>query len=240
MLPSLIVAKRELQAAFDSAAAWVVIGALPAMTAIFFFVSGPFFDQGVASMRGWFSLMPILLVAIAPAISMRMWSEELDSGTLELLRSFPFTTRQLVVGKFLACWVQLLVALLFSLGAPLTVALLGDLDLGPVIGGLAGSMLLGAASISCGLMFSSFTNNQVVAWLSGASILLMFIMLRSAATAVAMPPELGRILLSLDWSGHFQSTTRGVIALSDVAFFACFTLAFLSFNGLAINARRFR
>ena len=234
----LVIAKRELQAAFDSAAAWVVIAALPAITALFFFVSGPFFDQGVASMRAWFSLMPILMVLIAPALSMRMWSEELRSGTFELLRSYPFSVIQLVVGKFLACWSLLAISLLFTLGVPFSIAALGDLDWGPVIGGYVGTMLMGGAAISCGLLFSALTRNQVVAWLLAAAVLLVFLLVGAAATSQAMPPSLGRILLGLDWSLHFEATTRGVLAFRDLAFFCSFGLAFLGFNALALQLRR--
>jgi ABC-2 type transport system permease protein len=232
------IAARELKVAFDSPIAWVIWGVVPSAAAAFFFVLGSFFDQGLASMRAWFAVMPILLVLIAPALTMRMWSEETRSGTLELLRTLPLTVFDLVVGKFLAAFALLAIALCFSLAAPLSVSMLGDLDWGPVWSAYFGTLLLGAASIACGLFCSAITRNQVVAWLLGVALLMLCNLFAAAATAVAMPPNLSRIFLSLDFGVRFAGMTRGVMPLEDLFFFLAIVAFFLTWNGMLLQRRR--
>ena len=233
-----VIAARELKVAFDSPIAWVIWGVVPAATAAFFFVLGSFFDQGIASMRGWFALMPFLLVVIAPALTMRMWAEEIRSGTFELLRTMPFTVFDLVVGKFLAAFGLLAIALCFSAATPISISLLGELDWGPVFAAYFGTLLLGAASVACGLFCSAFTRNQVVAWLLGVALLTICNLFASAAMAEAMPPSLGRIFLHLDFGVRFAGMTRGVLPLEDILFFLSVSAFFLSLNGMLLQRRR--
>ncbi len=235
---ALVIARRELFAAFDSPLAYLVLALLPALTAAFFFVLGPFFDQGTATLRDWFALLPLLFVPVAPALTMRLWAEEFRGGTEELLATYPFRLRDLVLGKFLGAWGLLAVALGFTLGVPLTVAALGPLDWGPVLGGYLGALMLGAASIAVGAFFSSCTRNQVVAWLLGVVVLLAFNLLAPAATAAEMPEALGRVLWALDFGNRFAGIARGLIAWSDVAFYLVVTALFLCANGLRLEARR--
>ena len=233
-----IIAVRELRAAFDAPVGYVVLGLFPALAAFFFFGNGGFFDVGEASMRGFFGLMPWLLVLLAPAITMRMWSEEHRAGTEELLRSYPLRVRDLVIGKFLGAFGILAAALVLTLGVPLTVAGLGDLDWGPVLGGYVSTLLLGAASLSVGLFLSACTRNQIVAWMLAAAVLIVFNVVGAAATAEAMPPAIGRFLLSIDFGQRFHAITRGVVAFRDVFFYLGVTAFFLAANGLALERRR--
>jgi len=232
------VARREWRAAFESPVAYVLLGLVPALAAAFFFVVGPFFDERTASLRAFFGFMPQLLIVVAPATTMRLWSEERRSGTEELLLAWPFRLSEVVLGKFLGAWGILLLVLLFTLGVPLTVAALGPLDWGPVAGGYLATALLGAACVAVGLFLSALTRNQIVAWLLAVAVLLLFNLLGLAATSAAMPPALGRILLGLDFGERFQAILRGVVALKDVAFFLWMTLLLLALNGLALERRR--
>ncbi|RMH01623.1 MAG: hypothetical protein D6702_11025 [Planctomycetota bacterium] len=238
MSRALVVARRELMAAFDSPAAWLVLALVPALTAVLFFVLGGFFAAGAASLRDWFAAVPLLLVPVAPALTMRLWAEEFRSGTEELLFTYPLRTSELVLGKFLGALGLLAIALFFTLGAPLTVAALGPLDWGPVIGGYLGSLLLGAACLAVGAFFSSCTRNQIVAWLLGAVALLVFNLLAVAATSAAMPEWLGGILWRLDFGQRFAGIARGVVAVDDVLFYLLMTFLFLAWNGLRLEARR--
>jgi ABC-2 type transport system permease protein len=235
---SLLVARREFFTAFDSPVGYVVLALFPALAAALFFVLGPLFLVGETSMRDFFGWMPWLLVVLAPAISMRIWAEERRSGTEELLLTFPFQLRHLVIGKFLGAWAILGLALAFTAGVPMTLELLGDLDWGPVLGGYVSVMLLGGASLAIGLYLSACTSNQIVAWLLGVVVLMFFNLIGGAATASAMPPSLGRILLSLDFGEHFHSITRGVIDLGSVTFYFGVMAVFLCANGLVIERRR--
>ena len=189
-------------------------------------------------MRGFFAWIPWLLVVLAPAISMRIWAEERRSGTEELLLTFPFQLRDLVVGKFLGAWAILGVALLFTAGVPITLECLGDLDWGPVLGGYVSAMLLGGASLAVGLFLSALTANQIVAWLLGVTVLMFFNLVGGAATASAMPPGFGRLLLAIDFGEHFHSITRGVIGLGSVAFYFAVMVLFLCANGIVMERRR--
>lgn len=235
---TLAVARRELRSAFDSPVAYVLLGLVPAVAAAFFFLVGGFFAEGTASLRGFFALMPWLLIFVAPAVTMRLWSEERRSGTEELLLTYPFRVRELVLGKFLAAWTLLALALAATAGVPLTVAWLGDLDWGPVVGGYVGTLLLGAASIAAGLLLSACTRNQVVAWLCSVVLLVVLNLLAVAATASAVPPALGRVLLFADFGARFESIARGVLDLRDLLFYAGVTALFLAWNGLAVERRR--
>lgn len=235
---SLTVAARELRAAFDAPVGYVVLGLFPALAAFFFLATGGFFDVGEASLRGFFGLMPWLLVLLAPAVTMRMWSEERRAGTEELLRSYPLRVRELVLGKFLGALGIYALALALTLGVPLSVAGLGDLDWGPVLGGYLSTLLLGAASLSVGLFLSACTRNQIVAWMLAAAVLVAFNMIGAAATAEAMPPALGRLLLAVDFGQRFHAITRGVVAFRDVLYYVGVTVLFLIANGVALERRR--
>ncbi|MCH2113269.1 MAG: ABC transporter permease [Planctomycetes bacterium] len=231
------IVRRELASAFDAPSAWAVIAIVPLAASLFLFVLGSFFDEGVASLRGFFAFIPPILILVAPALTMKMWAEETRSGTHELLVSLPLTTFDLILGKFLAAMVLWCLALLATGGIVFTVGTLGALDFGPVLGGYLGSLCLGAAAIACGMFFSSLTQSQVVAWLMVASLLLVFNLLGLAATAESMPDSLARILLQFDFGRRFSSMTRGVFSVSDALFFLGFTAAFLTANGLQLKRR---
>jgi len=235
---SLLIARREFFATFDAPTGYVILALFPALAAALFFLTGPFFALNEASLRPFFGIMPWLLVILAPAITMRLWAEERRSGTEELLLAYPFRLRELVLGKFLGAWAILGLALVCTLAVPVTADTLGDLDWGPVLGGYLSVMLLGGASLSIGLFLSSCTDNQIVAWLLGAVVLLTFNLIGLAATAEAIPPGLGRLFLALDFGNHFHAITRGVIDLGNVAYYLGVTVFFLCANGVVLERRR--
>ncbi len=234
---SLVLARREIGAAFETPAGWVVMAFFPAVAAAFFFVLGPFYALGEASLRGFFGNMPWLLAIVAPALTMRAWAEERRGGTEELLLTWPYRVRELVWGKFLGAWALLAIALTATLGAPLTVAALGDLDPGPVLGGYLGTLLSGAAGLAVGFLFSACTRSQAVAWLISVAVLLTLNLIGAAATAAAMPPALGRLLLAVDLQTHFHSIARGVADLRAMAYYAGVTVLALCACGLVIAGR---
>lgn len=236
---SLVIARREIAAAFETPTGWVVLALFPAISAAFFFVLGPFYAIGEASLRGFFGNMPWLLAIVAPALTMRAWAEERRAGTDELLLTWPFRVRELVWGKFLGAWAVLALALAATAGVPLTVALLGNLDVGPVLGGYLGTLLSGGASLAVGLFFSACTRSQVVAWLISVCLLLLLNLIGAAATTAAMPPALGRLLLALDLQTHFHAIARGVADLRSMLHYAGVALIALCACGLLVERRRF-
>lgn len=240
MKRAILIARRECQSAFDSPIAYLVMAALPALAALFFFVLGPFFVQQRAEMRGFFSLLPLMLILVAPAITMRMWSEERRSGTEELLFSYPFRVRDLVLGKFLGA-LALLALSLFATGfVPCTVAWLGPLDWGPVFAGYLGALLLGGACIAAGLFLSALTENQIVAWLSGVLLLAALNLPSLLMPLLPVSDQTARILLAVDLQERFQSLARGVIDFGDLIYFLSVIVLFLSWMGLVLENRRFR
>lgn len=235
---SLVIARRELAASFETPAGWAVLAAFPAAAAAFFFLLGPFFAAGEASLRGFFAQMPWMLSLVAPALTMRSWAEERRAGTEELLLTWPFRVRDLVWGKFLGAWAVLALALLATLGVPLSVAAIGDLDPGPVIGGYLGALLCGAAGLAVGLFFSAVTRSQIVAWLAAVAALTVLNLIGFAATAEAMPPALGRLLLEADLQARFHAIARGVVDPRSLLHYAALTALALCGAGLAVERRR--
>lgn len=240
MRRALLLARRECSAAFDSPIAYIVLATLPVLSALFLFVLGGFFAQGSADLRTFFALLPLVLILIAPAITMRMWAEERRSGTEELLFSYPFRVRELVLGKWLGAVALLGMALLATVMIPLTVAWLGPLDWGPVIAGYLGALLLGGACLAAGLFLSALTANQIVAWLLGVLLLAAFNLPSLLLPFLPVSSGTARVLLAVDLRERFQGIARGVLAFGDLAYFVGFIALFLGLMGLVLEQRRFR
>ncbi len=234
---SLLLARREFFATFDAPAGYLVLAFLPAVSAVLLFVTGPFFAIGSADLRPFFLSLPWLFVLLAPAITMRMWAEERRAGTEELLLTWPWRLRALILGKFLGAWAILAAALVATAGLVVSVSWLGDLDPGPVLGGYLGALFLGGACIALGLFLSACTDNQIVAWLGGAAVLLAVNLIGVGATAEAVPGWLGRILLALDFGHHFQDLARGVVSVADLLFYGVMMAFFLALNALVLMRR---
>jgi ABC-2 type transport system permease protein len=138
----LAIFRKEFNAFFASPAAWLFLGTFLAVNLFIFFWAEAFFARNLADVKPLFEWMPILLIFLVAALTMRSWSEERRAGTLESLLTSPVSPLQLVLGKFAASLALVALALLLTLPLPLTVALLGDLDWGPVVGGYLASLFL--------------------------------------------------------------------------------------------------
>ena len=147
--------KKEFYAYFLSPIAYIVISIFLVVTGWFFFST--FFLYDLASMRNFFAMMPIIFSFVAPAVSMRLFSEELNVGSYELLLTMPVTIRQVVLGKFLAGAIFMGLMLVPTVSYPLTISFLGELDWGPVLGGYIGAFLLAGSYLARGLWASSLT-----------------------------------------------------------------------------------
>ena len=159
----LSIAKKELRAYFMSPIALIFLGAFLLASLFVFFWVETFFLRNIADVRPLFSWLPILLIFLVGALTMRLWSEEQKLGTLEILLTLPVETHKLVLGKFLAGLALVGLALALTLGIPITVSMMGELDWGPVIGSYIGALLLAGAYLAIGLYISSLTENQIVA-----------------------------------------------------------------------------
>ena len=163
MKQTLSITRKELAGYFGSPMALIFVGAFLAVTLFAFFWVDTFFARGIADVRPLFRWMPVLMIFLVAALTMRQWSEEQRAGTLEVLLTLPVSKVQLVLGKFLAVMALVALALALTLFLPITVSLLGNLDWGPVIGGYLAALLMAAAYAAIGLFVSSRTDNQIVA-----------------------------------------------------------------------------
>ena len=165
MNSTLAIFRKEFNSFFSSPAAWLFIGAYLLATLFIFFWAEAFFARNIADLRPLFRWTPVLLIFLVAAISMRTWSEERRSGTIESLLTSPVGPLQIAFGKFLANWALVSLALLLTIPLALSVSSIGPLDWGPVIGGYVASLFLAAAYVAIGLYMSGRTDNPIVALL---------------------------------------------------------------------------
>lgn len=235
---TLSLTKKELKAYFGSPMAAIFIGAFLLSCLFSFFWLETFFSRNIADIRPLFRWMPLLMIFLCAALTMRQWSEEQNMGTLEVLLTLPIRLRQLVTGKFLAVLALVGLALALTLGLPLTVSLLGDMDWGPVLGGYLGSLLLASAYIAIGLFISSRTSNQIIALILTVLVCGFFYLLGSANITGLMGNDAAELFRNLGTGSRFQSIERGVLDLRDVAYYASLTVLFLVLNTLSLDSKR--
>lgn len=233
-----IVFKKELMSYFNSPIAYVFIGIFLIVSNWLFFSS--FFFNGLADMRTYFGLLPWVFLFLAPAITMRLWSEEKHSGTIEFLLTLPITNWQIVWAKFFSALFFMIITLLLSISIPITINFLGDLDLGPVVGGYLGAIGLGAAYLALGLFVSSLTKNQIVAFLLSLAACFMLFIISADFVVVALPNWLGVIFKSAGLGEHFYSISRGVIDSKDIIYYLSFIWFFLWLNVKVLEGRKWQ
>ena len=232
------VAQKEVLLFFSSPVAWLFLACFIAITLFIFFWIESFFARNVADIRPLFEWMPILLIFLSGALTMRMWSEERRTGTLEHILTQPAGIWQFVLGKFRACFVLLLLALAATLPLPLTVALMADLDWGPVVAAYIATCLLGAMYISAGLFISSRTDNPIVS-LIGTVVLCGLLYLAGSPTLTDFfDTRVSEALRMLGSGSRFESITRGVLDLRDLWYYLSLTAMFLVLNVYSLERLR--
>lgn len=234
----LSITRKELDSYFGSPMAIIFLGAFLAITLFTFFWVETFFARGIANVRPLFSWMPLLLIFLVAALTMRQWSEEQRSGTLEMLLTLPVRGWQLVFGKFLAVMALVTLALVLTLPLPITVALLGPLDWGPVIGGYLAALLLAAAYAAIGLFISSRTDNQIVALISTGLLGGLFYLIGTPSVTAFVGGATGTLFRNLGTGSRFESIERGVIDLRDLIYYLSLTAFFLALNSFSLDSKR--
>ncbi|MEE2755544.1 MAG: Gldg family protein [Myxococcota bacterium] len=233
-----VIVRKELSAYFLSPVALIFLGIFLGATVCIFFTFAKFFARNLADVRPLFSWLPILLIFLVSAITMKQWSEEQKLGTLEILLTLPMRTRDLVLGKFIAGMLLVTLALVLTLPLPLTVAQLGSLDWGPVLGGYVAALLLASTYMAIGLCVSARTDNQIVAlmvtlliggalYLVGASVFVDF-----------FGTQVGEILRGIGTGSRFESIERGVLDFRDFFYYASLTVFFLVLNTYFLESKR--
>ena len=208
--------RKELRSYFNSAVAYVVIVVFLAIVG--WFHTSNLFLANVASLRLMFELIPIVFLFVVPAITMRLLAEEKKTGTIELLSTKPLHDAEIVVGKFLAAWALIGFALLPTLIYYITIASIGNIDNGPVIGGYIGLMLMAGVYVAVGLLASSLTDNQIVAFIVG--FLFVFVLFMLDKILIYVPEFMTSIVEYLGVDYHFSSIARGVVDTRDIVYFS--------------------
>ena len=234
----LSITRKELNAYFGSPMALIFLGAFLAVTLFTFFWVETFFARGIADVRPLFRWMPLLLIFLVAALTMRQWSEEQRSGTLEMLLTLPVRPAKLVVGKFVAVMTMVAVALALTLPLVLTVSNVGNLDWGPVLGGYLAAMLLAAAYAAIGLFVSARTDNQIVALIVTVLIAGGFYLIGTSGITDFVGGGVADLLRAIGTSSRFESIERGVIDLRDLIYYGALTGIFLLLNAAALDRKR--
>jgi ABC-2 type transport system permease protein len=238
------IAKRELIGYFASPVAYVFIVIFLLLTGFFTFMLGGFFEQGQASLRSFFMWHPWLYLFLVPAAGMRLWSEERRSGTMELLLTMPITPWQAIVGKFLASWLFLALALFLTFPIALTVNYLGSPDNGVILSSYVGSFLLAGGYLAVSCMTSAMTRNQVVSFIISVVICFLLILVgfppvtKFLSEVLGFGPWLVDLVASFSVMTHFEWFQRGVVDSRDLFFFLSLMVFFLFTTGVIIRGHR--
>lgn len=232
------IARKELSLFFASPIAYLFLGSFVAVTLFIFFWGESFFSRNIADVRPMFEWMPVLLIFLSAALTMRMWSEERRSGTLEHVLTLPANPWRFVVGKFAACMALLGIALLLTLPLPITVSMIANMDWGPILSAYLATLLLGAAYLSVGLFVSARSDNQIVSLMLTALVCGLLYLLGADVLTELVGNRGGDVLRSLSTGSRFESITRGVIDLRDLYYYASIVVVFLALNRYALEKER--
>ena len=232
MNQTITIFKKEFKSYFVSPIAYIVISVFLLATGFFFFRN--FFIYKQADLREFFALLPFTFALIVPAITMRLFSEEMNVGSYETLMTMPVTVNDVIFGKFMAAVVFIAAMLVPTLSYPIFISFLGQLDWGPVIGGYTGAILLGASFSAIGIFTSSLTRNQIIAFIIGVAICLTLAII--SIMLIYLTGEKIKILQYIGAGFHFQNISKGIIDTRDIMYFV--SLIFVSLHGTNLVMKR--
>ncbi len=237
-----VIARREFAAYFATPLAAVFLTIFVALTGAFAFYIGGFFERGQANLTAFFAYHPWLYLLLVPAVAMRLWAEERKSGTIELLMTLPVSPWEAVLGKYLAAWAFVGLALLLTLPMWITVNILGDPDNGVILASYLGSFLMAGAFLAIGAFMSALTKNQVIAFILAATVCFLFVMsgvemVQNGLRAWA-PDFIAAAVSSMSFLSHFQQITRGVVTAPTIILFVSFIVFALFANVIAIDRKK--
>ena len=232
------VAAKELSLFFAAPTGYLFLAAFLAVTLFVFFWVEAWFARNVADVRPMFEWLPVLLIFLSAALTMRMWSEERRSGTMELVFTAPAATWEFVLGKFLACWVLIGIALALTLPLPVSAAMVADLDWGPVVAGYVAALLLGGAYTAIGLFVSARTDSQIVSLIVASFACGAFYLAGSPVLTELMPGTVADFFRSIGSGSRFEAITRGVLDLRDLYYYLSLGAVFLALNVYGLEVQR--
>ncbi len=236
------ITKRELLAYFESPVAYVFMVVFLMLIGFLTFFVSRFYEAGQADLRAFFFWHPWMFLILVPAVAMRLWAEERRSGTIETLLTLPITLTQAILGKFIAAWIFLGLALLLTFPIVLTVIYLGAPDRGPIIGGYLGSALLAGAYLAVGMLTSAFTRNQVISFVL-AVVIGLFLLLAGwppvTDLLVRWAPDWSvRAVAAFSFMPHYEAFQKGVLDLRDFAYYISVIIFMLCGTRLVLENRK--
>ncbi len=244
MSPVMAVMRRELHSYFVTPVAYVFLVIFLVLSGILTFQVGDFYERGQADLQPFFAMHPWLYLILVPAITMRMWAEEAKGGTLELLLTLPLTLWQAVVGKFLAAWLFVGLALMLTFPLWLTVNYLGSPDNGIILAGYLGSWLMAGTFVAIGACLSALTRSQVIAFILTALVCVLLLLAGSPMLLDffhdTLPRKLVNAVAHLSMLRHFEAIARGVLDLRDLSYFLLSVLGWLLGGDLLLDLKRTR
>jgi ABC-2 type transport system permease protein len=234
MKNALHILKKEFNGYFVSPIAYIVISIFLVMAGWFFFST--FFLYNQAELRNFFTLLPLIFSFVVPAITMRLFAEEFNTGSYELILTMPVSSRDIILGKFLAAAAFVAIMLLPTLAYALSISFIGELDWGPVIGGFVGAVLLGSAFSAIGLFASSLTRNQIIAFIIGMAICFSLTLIDKML--FFLPQSVLNLFQYLGADFHFKNISKGILDSRDILYFLSVGFVMLYSTHLVIEEKK--
>lgn len=235
------VFKRELKSYFTTPIAYVFLVVFLFFSGYLTFKNG-FFEIRQADMTAFFVNMPLLFAFLVPATAMRLWAEERKTGSIELLFTLPITVMQAVLGKFFAAWVFLVIALALTFPMVITVFYLGQPDLGLIITGYLGSILMAGGFLAVGCFFSALSKNQVISFVLSvvACAVLVFAGVPTTMNYLStfLPAGLVTAVGNMSFETHFESIQKGVLEFRDVSYFLFLIVGWVAACAVVLEERK--
>ena len=237
-----VIAERELRSYFSTPLAYVFILIFLVLSGVFTFYMGNLFERAQADLTPFFNFHPWLYLFLVPAISMRLWSEERKSGSIELLLTLPITRFQAVLGKFLAAWLFAGLALFLTFPTWLTVNYLGDPDNGVIVASYLGSWLMAGGFLAIGSCMSAASKSQVIAFILTGTVCLLFVLAGFPLVLNVfrdwLPMLVVDIVASLSFMTHFCAIAKGVLGLQDLVYFFSVILVWLIATTVVVEMKQ--
>ena len=237
------VFKRELKSYFTTPLAYVFLVIFLFFSAYLTFKQG-FYEMRQADMSAFFMNLPLLFVFMVPSTAMRLWAEERKVGSIELLFTLPITITQAVLGKFFAAWLFLAIALALTFPMVITVYYLGEPDIGLIITGYLGSLLMAGGFLAIGCFFSAASKNQVISFVLSvvACAVLVFAGMPTTLNYVStfLPAGLVSVIENMSFQTHFESIQRGVLKFGDLSYFILLIIGWIAACSIVLDERKAR
>ena len=237
-----VILRRELKSYFATPIAYVFIVIFLVLANVFTFYLGNLYERQQADLIPFFSFHPWLYLFLVPAISMRLWSEERKTGTLELLTTLPVSRLDIVLGKFLAAWFFSGLALLLTFPLWITVNYLGEPDNGVIFASYVGSWLMSGGFLAIGSCMSALTRSQVIAFVLCGFVCLIFVMAGFPLVLDVFKGWVPIIILdtvaSLSFLTHFNDVSRGVLSLQDFLYFVSVIVVWLVATSIVLDIKK--